>query len=133
MNALLFLFFCIFFPFSVQALPRCDAEVVGAAFLGSWRKIEGVWEMNFTCPVGEKGKILIETIDNIQSVEGIFYVTDANGNSEGEDFYNDACEAVRDYCSTSTTEEAEPEDMTDGGEEEDSFEAPPLATEEEEF
>ena len=32
-----------------------------------------------------------------------------------EYFYNDACEAVRDYCSTSTTEEAEPEDMTDDG------------------
>lgn len=133
MKALLFLFFCTFFPFSAQALPRCDAENVGASFLGSWRKIEGVWEMNFTCSGGEKGKLIIETIDNIQSDEGVFYITDANGNREGEDFYNDACEAVGDYCSTSTAQDAEPEDMTDDGEEGDSFVAPPLATEEEEF
>lgn len=108
-TSFVFAFFSVFLTVSEAfALPRCNAEEVGASFLGSWRKPGGEWELGFTCAGGEKAKIGIEMIEDIQSDDGIFFVMKNDGSREGEDFYNNACEAIADYCSTSGAEEENP-------------------------
>lgn len=107
MKSLFVFAFCSVFLSVSQAfaLPRCNAEQIGASFLGSWRKFEGEWELGFTCIGGEKAKVGIEMIEDIRSNDGIFFIMKNDGTREGEDFYNDACEAINDYCSTSELQE----------------------------
>lgn len=92
---------------SAFALPRCSKSETDTSFLGSWRKKGGVWEMTFACSKGERAKVGVETADNIENDEGVFFIMRADGSRDGEDYYNDACEAVADFCATS--EEVEPD------------------------
>ncbi len=89
-----------------QALPRCTAEQTGASYVGSWRKPGGVWELPFSCLNGVSAKVGLEGEVNVRQDDGIYFVMKEDGARDGEDFYNDACDAISEYCETALDSEA---------------------------
>lgn len=104
MSAVLGLIITLFAVSSADALPKCTPAKTGAGYVGSWRKMQGQWELAFGCTNGETAKVGIEGVIDIQQDFGIFYIMKPDGTRDGEDFYNDACEAITEYCETANSE-----------------------------
>lgn len=95
--------FCIS---EAQALPRCTTQQTDALYIGSWRKPDGAWELPFSCRNGVAAKVGIEGEVDVRQDDGIYFVMKEDGARDGEDFYNDACEAISEYCETALDSEA---------------------------
>jgi hypothetical protein len=89
-----------------QALPRCTAQQTGASYVGSWRKPDGAWELPFSCLNGVSAKVGIEGTVDARQDDGIYFLMKEDGARDGEDFYNDACDAISEYCETALDSEA---------------------------
>ena len=96
----------LFIVAHVPITPRCTAQQTGASYVGSWRKPDGVWELPFSCLNGVSAKVGIEGTVDARQDDGIYFLMKEDGARDGEDFYNDACDAISEYCETALDSEA---------------------------
>ena len=104
MKLLLLLLVFVLSAGEAKALPKCSRHDTQTSFLGNWKKGQDGFELAFTCLNKTKAAVSFE---NQMAGDGhnIYFILDAKGQREGEDVYDDPCDAIRDYCETGLDQE----------------------------